>query len=293
MLQRSFVLIILALPLAFGQKREIVELQRDVATLQDQVRTLQRSFDEKMGQVTTLVQSSVDSANNVGKAVAVLEARVNDRQQALAKEVSVPVASVGAKVDQMSTEFQGVRESMTDLLSRMSKLEQKIVDLNNAVRTIQAPALPPPGTSSSTTPSGAPPMAADILYDHAYRDKMGGKPDLALQGFRSYLQYYAETDRAPAAQFWIGQIYYDQADYDNALKNFDVVLEKYPENEKTADAMYMKGQIFFKQNKRNLAAEEFRNVYGQFPKSEAGVKACATLKGLGLTCSAPAIKRRK
>src|SRR5258708_5838621 len=76
MSSRAFLSVLLLIPgFAFAQKREIVELQRDVATMQDQVRTLQRSIDEKMSALTVLVQQSLESSNNANKAVAVLEAR--------------------------------------------------------------------------------------------------------------------------------------------------------------------------------------------------------------------------
>src|SRR5437870_2310268 len=50
----SGLLLIALMPLAaFGQKKEqFVEMQRDIAQLQDQVRTLQRTQDEKLAQLT-------------------------------------------------------------------------------------------------------------------------------------------------------------------------------------------------------------------------------------------------
>ena len=50
-LSRTFILLVALAPLTFGASKEIVELQRDVAMLQDQVRNVQKSLDEK---VTTI-----------------------------------------------------------------------------------------------------------------------------------------------------------------------------------------------------------------------------------------------
>ena len=41
-------------PFAFGASKEIMELQRDVALLQDQVRNLQSALDQKVGSLLTL-----------------------------------------------------------------------------------------------------------------------------------------------------------------------------------------------------------------------------------------------
>ena len=65
-------------PFAFGASKEIQELQRDVALLQDQVRTLQRAQDEKFAAMQALVQQTLDSVNRTNTAVAVMENKFND-----------------------------------------------------------------------------------------------------------------------------------------------------------------------------------------------------------------------
>ncbi|MFN0169945.1 MAG: outer membrane protein assembly factor BamD [Bryobacteraceae bacterium] len=276
-----------------AQKREYVELQRDVATLQDQVRTLQRAFDEKMTALTVLVQQTLDSANNANKGMAVLEARVNDRLADQEKKMTLPVATVGEKIDRMSTEFTQARENLSDVLARLGKLEQKMVDLSNEVRTMNTPAPPPPGSTTGAA-GGAPTMPAEQLYENARRDTAGGKSDLGLQQFAEYLKFYPNTENASNAQYWIGQIYYDKADYEAALKNFDLVIENYPDGRKVADAIYMKGQTLLKMTgRRSDAAKEFRRLYADYPKHELAAKACTELKKMGFSsCASPATRRR-
>jgi len=294
MFRRSLLLALLAIPtVTLAQKKEIAELQRDVAALQDQVRNLQQSFDKSMGALTVLVQQITDASKDVSKEITALQVRFNDRLAEQTKNVAQPVAVLGTKVDQMSTDFQAVQSGMNDLLARMGKLEQKIVDLGNAVRTMQ-PAPPPPSTGP-TTPAGgtgAPPVPADTLYGNAYRDMMGNKRDLALQGFTDYLKYYANTEYAPNAQFWIGQIYYEQGELENALKAFDAVLTEYDENTKTPDALLMKGRTLLRMGRRTPAVETFRTILADHPKKEAAPKACQELKTLGLSCTVPGSKKK-
>ena len=76
----SCLLSLLLIPtLAPAASREIVELQRDVATLQDQIRTLSSGTNEKLTAITVLLQQTLEATNNTSKSVAVLESRVNDR----------------------------------------------------------------------------------------------------------------------------------------------------------------------------------------------------------------------
>ncbi|MGH9720910.1 MAG: tetratricopeptide repeat protein [Bryobacteraceae bacterium] len=289
-------LAVLALPaIAPAQKKEILEVQRDVAAVQDQVRTLQRTVDEKLSGLTVLVQQTLDAAHKSNNAQAGLDRSVNDKLAEQAKMIGAPIAGVGSKVDQMASEFQSVKESMSDLLSRMSRLEQKLVDLGNQMRVIrEPPPAPTPGSATMTQPGaggGPPAIPAETLYNNAYKDKMGGKNDLALQQFAEYLKYYGNTDLAPNAEFWIGQIYYDAGNYEEALKHFDMVLEKYSEGAKTPDAMYMKGQSLFRLGQKTAAQEEYRRLYSKYPNTEQAGKACAMLKGLGYNCPPPAQKK--
>ncbi len=275
--------------LVFGQKQEVRELQRDVAILQDQVRSLERSFNEKVGSITTLLNQAIDSINKLNTTMAVLDASLRERE----KNLAAPVTSVGAKVDQMASEFQFLRTTIEDLNGRMGKLERQLVDMNNAIKVIQAPPAPPPGpggTASATPPAG---MSADALYANAMRAKDSGNYDLAQEQFQDYLKYYGATDTAPNAQYYIGEILFQRKQYDNALQAFDAVLERYPENNKTLDALYMKGRTLVLMGQKTAGADEFYEVITRQPRSAQAAKAREQLKALGLsTTPRSATKRR-
>jgi tol-pal system protein YbgF len=283
-----FAFMFLPLAAMAAPSKEIVELQRDVATLQDQLRSLTASQTEKLAAIQTLIQQTLDESKNSSRSVAVLESKINDRLERQSATISQPVAVVGTKVDTMSGEFQALRDAVTDISSRIGKLEQRLVDLNNAVRTIQAPPPPPTGGSAST-----PTIPAATLYENAIRDKIGGKADLALNEFNQYMQFYSDTDHAPDAQFFIGQIHYEQNDFENAVKDFDAVAERYGSSSRAAEALLMKGRSLVKLGKKTDSAKEFRSVISQFPRSDSAAKACTELKNLGYSCTASAAASRK
>ena len=298
---RRLVPVLLICPsLGLAASREIVELQRDVALLQEQVRTLQRSQDEKLSAIQVLVQQALDAANKANTSVALLQNNLQQSIKEQQKSVVAPVVDVGAKIDQMTTDFQALRESVADISSQVGKLQQQMVDIGNAVRTIQTPAAPPPAARTSLGPPPAaagnvPPVPAETLYQNAMRDRSGGKDDLALQEFSDYLKYYGNTDLAPNAQFYVGEIHLRQGNFDDALREFDMVLEKYPDNNKTADALYMKGRTLVQMGKRTQGKQEFCELVKRFPSSDLAGKARSQVKALGLTCgpATPARSRRR
>jgi tol-pal system protein YbgF len=298
-LSRTIVFLFLLAPLSFGANKDMQELQRDVAMLQDQVRNLQSSVDMKVAAMQALVQQTLDSVNRTNTAVAVMENRFGDAMKQQQQSVTAPVLSVTQKLDQMSEDFRAVRESVLDMNTRMGKLDAKMADLQNMINTIRTPpAAPPPAAGAppdgQTQPAAAvPPLSADVTYTNAVRDYQGGKSDLALQEFSDYLKYFSNTALAPNAQYYVGDIYYRKQDYADAVQNFDAVLEHYGDNNKTGDAQYMKGMSLLGLGKNDSAAREFRDVYMKYPDTEIAAKAKARLKELGLSVTTSRTRRTR
>ncbi len=292
------------LPFAsFGQstKDQIKDLQRDLGLMQDQVRTLQRSQDERFAAMTVLVQQALDASNRASQSVAGLQGGLNQILGDQAKTVGSGVANVGNKVDQMSDEFRGVRESIADLNSRMSKLDAKLTDVSNALRTLAAAQQPaaPPGAAQQQggAPGGAPPPSAQATYENAFRDYSGGKLDLSMQEFQEYLKWFKQSDLAPNAQYYIGDIYLRQGNADEAVKAFDAVLEQYPEGNKTPDAHYMKAKALFQSGQKTAAAQEYCEVIRLYPANDLATRSKAQIRGMGYstcggTAPAPATKKK-
>src|SRR5262245_24146444 len=129
MIRVLLAILFLSPTLSFAISKEMQELMRDVSMLQEQVRNLQRSQDEKITEINVLVKQALDISRQTGNSLAALESGIRDRLREQEKSVVGPVAGVGAKVDQMAGEFAGVRESIADLTSRMSKMQQQLIDL--------------------------------------------------------------------------------------------------------------------------------------------------------------------
>jgi tol-pal system protein YbgF len=289
LISRFALLGLLAVPMIFGQKKEILEMQRDILQMQDQVRSLQRSQDEKMAAIQVLLQQTLDAANKANTATAVLEASLRDKLKDQEKNLVVPVAGLGSKVDQLSSDFSGVRESVADLTSRLGKLQNQVSDLSQAIRTMSNPPPPPPG--AAPTASGPPAgVTSEGLYNAAMRDRTSGNADLAIAQFKDYLQYFGSSDLAPNVQYYIGEIEYLRGDYTAALAAFDKLLEAYPDNIKTSDALLLKGRALVKSGYKAEARTEFDALIKKFPSHENAAKARMELRAL--TSVAPARKKR-
>jgi TolA-binding protein len=285
-----------------GASKEIQELQRDVAQLQDQLKQLQQSQDRQLAEIRVLVQQSLSAANDANKSVAVIQSGFQQNLRDQESKVVTPVVGLTTRMDQMSQDMRTVQQAIGDLTNLMSKMQTQLGDINNAVKVIStAPAPPPPGsapggsaemsgapTGAAPPAGGAPTISATDLYNNANRDRSAGKLDLALSEYQDYLRWYGNTDLAPNAQYYIAWIHASQGDYTSAIREYDAVLEKYPDNNKTPDAMYGKGVALSRLGRRTDGAREFQELMKRFPSNGLASQACTQLTNMGLRCPAPA-----
>jgi tol-pal system protein YbgF len=280
--------------------RELIELQRDVTSLLQGQKDLATQMTQDHTVMKTLVEQSGDT---VGK--------LNGTMSALQKSMQDVQANSGARLDTMSTQVQGLSDNLEEIKSRLGKLNQQLVDLQNTVQSVDAKisgggsAAPSTGVSNpggissqpaggsgapTSAPAGAAP-SADTLYSNGLRDITSGKYDLARQEFQDYLKYYGDTELAPNAQFYLGEIAYKQKQYDQAVTEFDKVLTVYPKSFKIQPAHLRKGMALIELGQKTQGVRELRDVIKRYPNSEEDRLARAKLKELGVSVTATAANR--
>jgi tol-pal system protein YbgF len=263
--------------------RELIELQRDVTSILQG----QKDMATQMTQDHTGMRTIVDQTNSsLGK--------IEGTMGSLQKSVQDVQANSGARLDTMSTQVQGLSDNLEEIKSRLGKLNQQLVDLQNSVQSLDAkisgsaPASTP--ASGTATPpaggAGGPAPSADTLYSNGLRDITSGKYDLARSEFRDYLKYYADTDLASNAQFYLGEISFKQKQYDDAVAAYEKVLTNYPKSFKLAPERLRKGMALIELGQKNSAVREFREVVRRYPGTEEDRQARAKLKELGVAVSA-------
>src|SRR6201993_4206041 len=127
--------------------REIIELQRDVTTLLQGQKDLSTQLTQDHTVMRTLLEQSNDSVG-----------RLNGTMSGLQKSVQDVQANSGARLDTMSTQVQGLSDNLEEIKSRLGKLNQQLVDLQNTVQSLDAKisgGVAPAGTVPTTSPTGA------------------------------------------------------------------------------------------------------------------------------------------
>jgi TolA-binding protein len=272
-----------------GQKKEdLLSIQRDIADMTDRVKQLQKAFDEKIAALTALVQQSIDTSNKTSAAMVTMQHSVDQKMADQQVKLVTPLATMGAKVDEMSGDFRSVQTNVAELVRHLNTLDDKVKDISDAIRSLQAPpAAPPPaagaaGTAAQQAPDACVGASVDLSYTTALGDYNGKKDDLALQEFHQYVKCFPQSANAPNAAYYVGQIYYRAEDWPNAVQAFDDVVEKFPTNPKTSEAAYYKAISLMKNKQRTDAGKEFKNFISNYPESTHVKEAHLHLRELGM-----------
>jgi TolA-binding protein len=287
--------------------KEIQDLQREVALLGEAIKQMQANQDKNFTALTVLTQQALDAANRANTAVAVIQNGFERSTQAQQDKVVAPVVGLSTRMDNLSSDVRTVTQAISDLTAQMARIQSQLTDLNNAVKVLSTPPVaappqpndrpaPPIGGTGGQMPAATaqmPPMTATQLWAAASHDRQGGNMELALSGFQDFLKYYGNTEQAPEAQFYIGQIHYSQHDYEAAAQDFDMVLEKYSENAKTRAAMYYKGLSLAQAGHKTQGADEYRQLIGNYPNTDEAKMACSQLTSMGFHCPSPAASAPK
>ena len=123
------VCLLLAVPaLAPGASKEIMELQRDVALLAQQVKDLQRTQDEKFAAVTELARQSIEAANRANTSVAVIANTIEKNLRDQTDKVATPVVGVSTRINEMGGDLRTLSQAVSDLTALLNRMQAQLTD---------------------------------------------------------------------------------------------------------------------------------------------------------------------
>jgi tol-pal system protein YbgF len=263
-------LLLLTAP-AWGVNKEMIELQTQVQQLQQQMTSMQRSFDERMGVMKNLVEQNTDTVNKVANALTSLQSALQKQQ-----------GDSSAHVDQLSGQLQSLNDTLDELKARLAKVSKQLEDMQAQQQSVQANQAA--DIAKQQAQASAPPP--DVLYNNALRDYNGAKNDLAIQEFSDYVKFYPNTDLAGNCYFYLGEIQFRQGNYQQAEQSYDQVLQNFPTGTKVASAQLKKGFSLIELGKQDDGVQELRHLIQRYPKSPEALQARERLRKLGVASNA-------
>ena len=122
------------------------------------------------------------------------------------------------------------------------------------------------------------PTASDSFYLKGLDSLKAGDVAAARDQFTKFLEQNPKHELAANANYWIGETYYSEKNYESAILSYQEVIKNYPGKEKVVAAMYKQAMAFNAIKDAKSARFVLKKLIEGFPKSEEAKKAKVMLK---------------
>jgi len=135
-----------------------------------------------------------------------------------------------------------------------------------------------PGAAPSAAAGNAPSSVEQAVYTQAFDALKAGSYSVAITGFKDFLGTYPASPLAENAQYWLGEAYYVNHDYEAAAAAFRAVLKKWPDSRKAPDALLKLGYTQYAQKQYAAARATLTEVTHKYPGSDSAKLAADRLR---------------
>jgi len=220
--------------------------------------------------------------------------RANQSQVELAQHMEAEQAEVRelrGQLDQVEHDNAALRKQQHDLYADLDARVKALSAARGAGGAAGAAAGAGAGTGAAAGTTGtaadAAPVAAgageassteQAVYSQSFEALKAGSYSIAITGFKDFLRSYPQSSLAENAQYWLGEAYYVNHDYDSAAEAFRVVLKKWPGARKAPDALLKLGYTQVEQKQFSAARSTLAAVSQRYPGTEAAKLAAEKLR---------------
>ncbi|MBX3026292.1 tol-pal system protein YbgF [bacterium] len=206
------------------------------------------------------------------------------------QEMRASLADLQVSVDALSRRVDTMRSSQSDSKTRaaqdrVKELERRLADIE-ASRTAEPTSTPGAGAEASPTATPIARVAgsdaaqiamrrdaqtassAPLSYQRALQLYRDNQHEQAINGFRDFLRGNPKSPLADNAQYWIGEAYYAQGDYNRSIIEFNEVLLKFPQGDQVPGALLALASAFSTSGDKIDAKLVLQKLISDHPSSE-------------------------
>ena len=245
--------------------------QDQIAELQEELANVKRtaSTREEVQGVNVRIAEQTETLLRSNATLVTKVADIEERMQ----NTQGSTEQTNHRLDQLAQQLTQTQRDMESLRAMIASMQQAAAPAGNPLSgsevTVPAPAAVPAGNPMET-------------YNAALRDYQRGQWDLAIDGFREFLQTSPQSELADNAAYWIGESLFSQKKYRDAIQQFDSVVNSYPKSDKVPGALLKKGFAYISVGERAQGVVQLQYVLHEHPRSQEAALARQRLKQLGI-----------
>jgi tol-pal system protein YbgF len=187
------------------------------------------------------------------------------------------IADMKAGLDEVKQQLSILTERMEasdmQMSRRIGTLEGRLPAGSSTAPSANRPSPTTPGQSPGELPTASqstePSTSAEAkrLYQAALGDYQRGKFDLAVQGFRTYIEQAPRGDVADTAQYYLGESLYSVKDYRGAITEFERLVRDFPQSPQVPSALLKTGYAYYEVKDGVQGRRVLRTLVEKYPTS--------------------------
>jgi tol-pal system protein YbgF len=255
------------------EKKAYELIYQDVQILKQQVLEL----DEKIGQHQEELQAIQQQIGELAELVRSLQSQQVSMQEDQ-KKIPTQYQILLEKLDAITAQLSRFSLDLTEIKKASLPLIQQ-AEVGEETGEAQVEEQPPvkEGTGEEQLAeeqkeepkSPLPPnMSPQEIYNMAYADYLKGNFSLAIDGFKIYLDNFAQSPFADNALYWIGECYFSQKEYEEAISQYNRLILNYPLGDKVPAAYLHKGISLMELDRNEEALSVFKLMVSKYPLEE-------------------------
>ena len=270
---RIFLILLIPFLLCGAQKeKKAYELiYQDVQTLKQQIQELEKNIRLQQDELKTIKQQ-MEEVLSLMRALQSQQVSMQEDQ----KEVPAQYKIVMEKLDNVSVQLARFSEDMTEIKKASIPL---LLQAGESGENLEETTQPMPAAETGEemqqeegeeeTKSPLPPnLSPQEIYNMAYADYLKGNFSLAIDGFKIYLDNFAQSPFADNALYWIGECYFSQKEYEEAISRYNELILNYPLGDKVPAAYLHKGISLMELERNEEALSVFKLMVSKYPLEE-------------------------
>ena len=249
---------------------DIAYLRQDIDSLYRQMIDVQKELKQLRSESSMKIQKS--------------QADLDFMLEPLQREIQILKNAVEENREFAQRPQNELMASRRDFEIRLNELEEK---LDKARREMEAKLNEVSKASRAQPKKESPPRreastgeAMEALYNNAKQTYERKNFAAAREKFKAFLAVYPKGGLSDNAQFWIGECYYSEKEYEKAIIAYDDVLKKFPKGDKVPSALLKQALCWQELGDKTFAQSLLKRVIKEHPRTEQAKIAKEKLKGI-------------
>ncbi|MDR5616781.1 tol-pal system protein YbgF [Arsenophonus sp.] len=194
-----------------------------------------------------------------------IETAVNSQGQLL-YQIQQQLSDAQRDIDTLRGQIQENQYQLSQVIERQKGLYTQLDSLTTGANKVKAST-----DSSNNAVVTAKPANEKAEYDTAValaiKSKSKQQIAQAISSFQHFIKTYPKSNYQPNANYWLGQLNYNQGNKDDAAFYFATVVKNYPNSAKGAESLYKVGLLMQEKGQNDKARVVYQQVIKAYPSS--------------------------